>query len=84
MSKRISAVKELQTELGMRRKVWRAVVDRKTQKAFFSLQSHQERYDALNDLLDFLDGMTDKEFLEQAARNAGRKAIKEANQPTLF
>lgn len=84
MSKRISAVKELQIELSMRRKVWRAVVDRKTGKAFFSLQSHQERYDTLNALAEFLEGMTDKEFLEQVARNEGRKAIKESTQPTLF
>ena len=84
MSNRQNVVKELQTELGMRRKVWRAIVDRKTGKAFFSLQSHQERYDTLNAALEFMEGMTDREFAEQTARNIGRKAIKEATQTTLF
>ena len=79
-----SIKRELQTELAMRRKVWRAIVDRKTGKAFFSLQSHQERYDTLNAALEFMEGMTDREFAEQTARNIGRKAIKEATQTTLF
>ena len=79
-----SIKRELQTELAMRRKVWRAIVDRKTGKAFFSLQSHQERYDTLNAALEFMEGMTDKEFAEQTARSNGRKAIKEATQTTLF
>lgn len=82
--KRSEAVAELQTELKMRRKVWKNVPDRKTGYPFFALEGHQKRYDVLNRLLDFMDGMTDKEYADFETKIAGRKAIAQANQPTLF
>lgn len=82
--KRADAIKELQTELSMRRKVWSNVKDRNTGRPFFALAGHQTRYEILSSLLDLVEGMTDKEFGDLATKVAGRKVIADASQPTLF
>lgn len=54
---RKEAIKEIEAELGMRRKVWRMNKD-----GGFTFVEHERRYAKMLSLCDILKSMTDKEF----------------------
>ena len=64
-------ISELNTELGMRRKVWEKTTDHQTKKITFVDMEHQRRYDILALLGEVLELMTDAEvnkFYERVER----------------
>lgn len=70
-------IKELDTELKMRRKVWPRIY--KQVEQFVKLE-HQERYDLLTTAKRIFEQMTDADF----AKFSINRQVPPNNEPTLF
>lgn len=80
MSTQKDCIRELETELAMRRKVWREL--RGTPGQFASVE-HTKRYAVLSDTLELLRTMTPAEFHLITSR-AERQRAEAAKQTEMF
>jgi 2-keto-3-deoxy-galactonokinase len=77
---RASFIAELQTENGMRRKVWKRIPG---SHAEFVDMEHQRRYTQTTEMQEFFQAMTDREFYNVIDRIRRDKEAKAA-QTSIF